>query len=244
MEEKHELSDIILEKNDNKSMKNKRILIIAALLIVLFLIVLVIMRAANKPVDQNNDTKLIIPTNPVEKSIETDKEDDLFQQVPIVEDEEKKESFEAMVKNLKEKEMKKQDVEQATTEVKETQTVVTPKVEKVMEKEVVQKVKVSKPKTVKVVPKKPKQAKKVSSKKATSGVYIQVGATSRLTPDKKFLAKLASKKYEYRLLPVNVKGTKVTKILVGPYSNASAARAVLVDVKSSINKDAFIYRVK
>ncbi len=238
MEDKNELSDIVLEKNDNKSMKTKRILVIVALLIVVFLVVLVVMRVVNKPAEKNNTTKLILPPNPTEKVAEVKKEDDLFKQVPIIQEEDKKESFEEMVKSLKEKEIQKQeDLKPKVTEtkkiIKTVQTKEKPKVVKTQKR------------TKPIIPlKKRKNVKKSNNHLATVGVYVQVGATSRLTPDKKFLAKLASKKYEYKLLPIDVKGTKVTKILIGPYTNGTEARTVLADIKSSINKNAFIYRVK
>jgi len=108
MEEKNELSDIILEKDDNKSMKVKRILIIVALMILVFLVVLVVMKVVNKPDPRTETTKLVLPPQPTSQQVEPKKEDDLFKQVPIVEEENKKESFEEMVKSLKEKEIKKQ----------------------------------------------------------------------------------------------------------------------------------------
>ena len=231
MEDKNELSDIILEKDDNKSMKAKRILIIVALFIVVFLVVLVVMRVVNKPdQQQNNISKLILPPNPTQKVIEPKKENDLFKQVPI-EEEDKKESFEDMVKSLKAKEFKKQKVlKPKVEEIKKiTETVKTQKKPKV----------ITPTKSVKTEP-----MKKMNNVFATTGVYVQVGATSRLTPDKKFLAKLTSKNYEYRLLPIDVKGKKVTKILIGPYVTSGAAKSMLGDIKSTINKDAFIYRVK
>ena len=238
MEDKNELSDIVLEKNDNKSMKAKRILIIVALLIVVFLVVLVVMRVVNKPSERNNTTKLILPPNPTEKVAEVKKEDDLFKQVPIIQEEDKKESFEEMVRSLKEKEIQKQ--ENLKPKIKEVKKVI----ETIKTKEKLQSIKVIKTTKPVIHLKKSKSVKKSNNHLAISGVYVQVGATSRLTPDKKFLAKLASNKYDYRLLPINVKGTKVTKILIGPYTNGTEARRVLANIKSSINKNAFIYRVK
>ncbi len=235
MEEKNELSDIVLEKDSNKSMKAKRILIIVALLIVLFLVVLVVMKVVNKPTEKNNNTKLILPPNPTEKVIESKKEDELFKQVPITQEEDKKESFEEMVKSLKAKEIKKQETVQP--QIEEAKKVVqTQKVQNKLKKVATKQIK-------KIIPTKIQNAK-TDSTTATKGVYIQVGATSRLTPDKKFLAKLEAKNYEYRLLPIDVKGTKVTKILIGPYKTNTEAKAKLNDIKSNINKDAFIYRVK
>jgi len=236
MEDKNELSDIVLEKGDNKSMKAKRILIIAALLIVIFLIILVVMKVINKPTDINNGVKLILPPTPTQKVMETKKEDDLFKQVPITEEEDKKESFENMVKSLKEKEIKKQ--KSAEAKIVESVTKETKKVEKKVN---IEPKKIVKAKKVEV---KTKPVSSVGPSVANVGIYIQVGATSRLTPDKKFLAKLASNNYNYKLLPIDVKGTKVTKILIGPFKNTTEARAKLSGVKTSINKDAFIYRVK
>lgn len=237
MEEKNELSDIILDKDDNKSMKIKRIMIIVALMILVFLVVLVVMKVINKPTQKSDNTKLILPPQPVSKQVEPKKEDDLFKQVPIVEEDNKKESFEAMVKSLKEKEIQKQ-------------TAIEPKIEEVQQK-VEQKVqekvtakKVVKEPQIKVPAKEVKPVQKETSTKATKGVYVQVGATSRLTPSKKFLAQLAQQNYTYRLLPIDVNGKKVTKILVGPYTNTTGAKKVLADIKANINKDAFIYRVK
>jgi DedD protein len=232
MEEKNELSDIILEKDDNKSMKVKRILIIVALMILVFLVVLVVMKVVNKPDPRTETTKLVLPPQPTSQQVEPKKEDDLFKQVPIVEEENKKESFEEMVKSLKEKEIKKQtEIEPKIEEVKK-------KVEKPIKKEVKKAVPTVAPKTVAT------PVEKSTTTEATNGIYVQVGATSRLTPSKKFLAQLAKNNYEYRLLPIDVNGKKVTKILIGPYTSATEARNALANIKTNINKDAFIYRVK
>ena len=235
MEDKNELSDIVLEKEDDKSQKAKRILLIVAVLIVVFLITIVIMKVTNDSKSANTP-KLTLPPEPITKSIDTQvkQEDALFKKVDIEEaDEDKKESLEEMVKSLKEKEKKK---------IKEE---ITQKVEKEIPAPVAEKKEI--PKEVEKVKKAPKPVKKVKNKissLATTGVYVQVGATSRLSPDKKFLKTITSKNYDYKLLPINVKGKKVTKILIGPYKSTKEAKAVLADIKSKINKDAFIYRVK
>lgn len=240
MEDKNELSDIVLEKDDNKAVKTKRLLIISALLILVFLVVLVVMRVINKPEATNQQSKLVLPPEPVVKEVEMKKDDQLFKQVPIIEEEaDKKESFEEMVRSLKEKEINKQTAAPVVKEVtkavqettKEIQKAVTPKVQEVQK--TVQEAQKELPKTV-----------TVNQTTATTGVYIQVGATSKSTPDKKFLNAIAAKNYEYRLLPITVKDKKVTKILIGPYTNTTAAKNVLADIKATINKDAFIYRVK
>ncbi len=238
MEDKNELSDIVLEKDDNKLLKTKRILVIAALAIVVFLLVLVVMKVINKPEQSTQNTKLVLPPEPIVKEVETPKDDQLFKQVPIIEEADKKESFEEMVKSLKEKEIKKQEDVQPVVE--KVQEAVAPVVAPVVQP----KAPVIKQEVKTVQPAVATTTTKSNGTIATTGIYIQVGATSKATPDKKFLSSLSTKNYEYRLLPITVKDTKVTKILVGPYTNTTDAKNVLADIKANINKDAFIYRVK
>ncbi len=81
------------------------------------------------------------------------------------------------------------------------------------------------------------QSEAVSSSRL-SGYFIQVVALSKSSPDR-MVAKLKSKGY-----PVVLKKTKrLTKVLVGPYSNRSVAAKSLMKIKR-IQGDAFIYRKK
>ena len=41
-----------------------------------------------------------------------------------------------------------------------------------------------------------------------------------------------------------VNGNNVTKILIGPYAKGEDAQNALVSIKESLNKNAFIYRIK
>ena len=123
MENRNELSDIVLEKGDNKTLKMKRILILVAFLILVFLVALASMKVANK--DQGKDaSKLILPPEPTQET-QVPKDDQLFKQVPIIEENPKKESFEDMIKTLKEKEAQKQE-EAKGTEVKPKETTTAP----------------------------------------------------------------------------------------------------------------------
>ena len=61
-------------------------------------------------------------------------------------------------------------------------------------------------------------------------------------PDAKQLSDIKAKGFEYKLYTTVVNGNKVTNILIGPYAKSSDAESVLI--RSSINKNAFIYRVK
>lgn len=234
MENRNELSDIVLEKGDNKTLKVKRLLILIAFLILVFLVALASMKMLNK--DQGKDTsKLILPPEPTSQEAQIPKDDQLFKQVPIIEENPKKDNFEDMIKTLKEKEMQKQE----ETKIKEP-TTTKPEVPKGIEtkpKEVT-------PATPKKEVVKPKEtAAPTHSSNVEAGVYVQVGAVTT-APEQKVLADIKSKGFEYKIYPTVINGNNVTKILIGPYASSAEAENALVNIRSSINKNAFIYRIK
>jgi DedD protein len=236
MENRNELSDIVLEKGDSKSLKLKRILMIVALLILVFLVALASMKMVNKEPNKEA-SKLILPPEPSAKEAPVAKEEQLFKQVPIIEENPKKESFEEMIKTLKEKETQKQ--EEAKT--KEAPAVVTPLTQVTPSTKTPPTI--AKPKEESAPkPSKPQETP-VATKSADAGTYIQVGAVST-KPDAKVLNDINAKGFEVKLYTTVVNGTNVTKILIGPYAKNEDAQKALVSIKESINKNAFIYRIK
>ena len=247
MENRNELSDIVLEKGDNKTLKMKRILILVAFLILVFLVALASMKVVNK--EQGKDTsKLILPPEPTQE-VQIPKDDQLFKQVPIIEENPKKESFEDMIKTLKEKESQKQEeAKGGEVKAKEPTTAAAPstpvrevapaKVREEPKKEV-QKAAQPLLRSTEVSPSETRS----SSGNADAGIYVQVGAVAT-TPEAKQLNDIKSKGFEYKLYTTVVNGNKVTKILIGPYAKSSDAESALVLIRSSVNKNAFIYRVK
>jgi len=253
MENRNELSDIVLEKGDNKTVKMKRILILVAFLILVFLVALASMKVANK--DQGKDaSKLILPPEPTQET-QIPKDDQLFKQVPIIEENPKKESFEDMIKTLKDKEAQKQE-DAKGTDVKPKESATTP-ITSTPIKEAVP------AKTKEVAPAKVKEAAPVKAQpllrstevtpsethattsggNATPGIYVQVGAVAT-APDAKQLNDIKSKGFDCKQYTTEVNGNKVTKLLVGPYATSAEAENALSLVRSSVNKNAFIYRVK
>jgi len=229
MENKNELSDIVLEKDTGKILKTKRVLIIISIFIILFLVVILSMKLFNNPAN-NKTPNLILPPEPTSSVEKTQKDEELFKQVPINEENNtKKDNFENIVKNLKEKETKIKQIEtqkvQKNQEVKK-ETTVQPVVKAIV---------------------KPKIAKtKVKTKNllANKGVYIQVGATSKQSPNKDFLKKISAHKLNYRLLPIKIKNKKITKILIGPFKDRTTAKQNLVKIRENFNKNSFIYTIK
>ncbi|NCD11153.1 MAG: SPOR domain-containing protein [Epsilonproteobacteria bacterium] len=242
MENRNELSDIVLEKGDNKTLKIKRILILVAFLILVFLVALASMKVANN--DQNKETsKLILPPEPTQET-QIPKDDQLFKQVPIIEENPKKESFEDMIKTLKEKEAQKQEetksastetpVTQPTTSTKET-PVSTPAKTKETTKpqQMLRSTEVETPST----------APSKGSLTVVPGTYVQIGAIAT-APSAKQLADIKAKGFECKPYTTVVNGNKVVKLLIGPYANSTEATSALGQIRENVNKNAFIYRVK
>lgn len=232
----------------------KRILILVAFLILVFLIALASMKLMNK--DQSKDTsKLILPPEPSQEN-QIPKDDQLFKQVPIIEENTaKKESFEDMIKTLKEKEAQKQEESKGTDTQKEATTVTPPNVQESKlpatanakaakeeaKKEAPKATTASKPATT--APSTPVASLTSGGANAQAGIYVQVGAVAT-APEQRVLNDIKSKGFEYRVYPTVVNGNHVTKILIGPYASSADAENALVLIRSSINKNAFIYRVK
>ncbi len=186
---RNELSDIVLEKGDHKTAKVKRILILAAFLIFVFLVALASMKMMNK--DNGKDTsKLVLPPEPTQET-QLPKDDQLFKQVPIIEENPKKESFEDMIKTLKEKEAAKQ--EEAKAKDPSGTKADAPKVVETKPKEatppVASKKEVAKPTT-------PVAAAPVQTGSAGAGIYVQVGAVTT-TPEQRVLSDIKSKGFEH-----------------------------------------------
>jgi len=239
MENRSELSDIVLEKGDSKTLKLKRVLILVAFLILVFLVALASMKMMNKEGGKET-SKLILPPEPTTQEVPVAKDDQLFKQVPIIEENPKKESFEEMIKTLKEKEVQKQE----EAKNKETTQPSAPSKAETT-KPVETKVKEDAPKKEVIKPKEPvvTHVAPSASTSADAGIYIQVGAVAT-NPEQRVLNDIKSKGFEYKLYKTVVNGNNVTKILIGPYAKSEDAQSALVSIKESLNKNAFIYRIK
>jgi len=230
MEEKNELSDILLDKNKNNGSKKKKILLLVIALILLFLLILVGMKIFNTSITKTNKLNMVLPPEPT--AINTKQKDDLFKQVPIVEENTSKENnFNTMVEKLKNKEQK---------ENINTQTVNNKVQQKEANKAII-------PTETKIFKKAKKIVKKSSKEKQEmfkSNIYIQVGVNYRFEPSKKYLSKIKKLGYHYRLYSTKIGGKKAVKTLIGPYKNKIEAKRALIKIKRNINKAAFIYVIR
>jgi DedD protein len=207
----------------------------------------------------------------MQEAPEDDLQENLFKKEPIIDETSETDlKFEEMVRKLKEQDKVEEPVVEKVVKVeKEAAPVVKPLVEQPVVQEVkpreikpvVEVVERELPvrKTVpyepapyqepvvqKVTPKKPAAPKysQATAIPSISGYFIQVGATAKSFPDKRFLTKIKRAGFDYIVHGVTIKGKHIKKVLVGPYSTRDAAKEALRGVKANINPSAYIYRIK
>ncbi|MFV0482280.1 MAG: SPOR domain-containing protein [Campylobacteraceae bacterium] len=215
MEDRNELSDILLgDEISEKSRKTKKILVIAALFMLLLILVLIIMKIINKPDEQ----KVTLTDDIVAVQVEQKQPNETVEHIII---EEPNTTLNVEVPN-------------ATGEVPKITEITAPKVE-------TPKVDV-KPKTT-TQPKvaEPKVTPK-SSGIVRGAYYVQVASITG-NPNKSFLSSIDKKLYKYSLYDTAVGSKKVTKVLVGPFSSRKEAEAILPQIRQEIISNAFIYQV-
>ena len=231
MKEKNELSDIILEnQNSEGSNKIKKILILSIILLLIFIFAVIGVKFFNKPEVKKNNFNIVLPPEPTTKN--SAKKEEIFKQVPIIEENSTtaKDNFNAMVEKLKNKEQTKEKSIKDTQKVKHKKELIA---------------KATQQKDTKSTLTKTSKHKKVIKKRGLkSRVYIQVGVTFKVKPDKKFLYKITKAGYSYKLYTLKISGKRATKILVGPYKDKNDAKSNLKKIKKEINKAAFIYVIK
>lgn len=211
---------------------------------------------------QNTAEKDIQPNTQSNSVSDSQKNDSLFQQVPIIPENKGQESFEDMVKTLKEKEVKKQ--EQAMTQNKSVtpttpaENVATPKdgektkveTKQIESKKNEQKVIVVKPKEDKKTSQPPKESIKkdtqvsnVKSQGLARGSYVQVFAVKKFNENVSEIKKIRANGYTYKLYEADIKGGKVVKVLIGPFSGSQLSTE-LANIRKNIASGAFIVNIK
>jgi DedD protein len=217
--EENELSDILLEQANSKNtmaVKAKRLIIIAILLILLFIVVLLIMKFINKSDEQ--------PQNKLTQTMLEESANIPNTTVTQIE--------ETIVSEQPEETVEENNVSPQITEIEQTsQQIPEPTITEVEQP----------PKIVVTPPADPKQ--NTAQNGVKNGWYIQVSSSIN-APAKSFLNNIAKKGYSHHQYKTTINSKQVTKTLIGPYSSDKEARAALLNVKSDISKDAFVYQVK
>ncbi|MBN2895919.1 MAG: SPOR domain-containing protein [Campylobacterales bacterium] len=240
MEEKNELNDIILNRN-NSNGSNKKLLLAVATLSLILIIVVVIMNSLQS---QSNDNlpQAVLPPEPVTQSTAAPQEDPLFEPVEVIEEKvDEDEKLHQIAQKLKQQSQQTQQTAQAQEEVviAEPTPLTPPKAEPAPVQNT------PKPQTLPAVAKVPEFPKAVAT---PAGVikgkhYIQVGSFSKPVPSNTLIKKIEASGFAYMYHKVESGGKSMTKVLIGPYNSDAEARKALGEVRRVIESGAFLTKV-
>jgi len=221
---------------------NKKPLIYIALGFLVFVVVVILVAIfQNLSNEKNNE---ILPPNPEVKQQKTTEE---FKPIPVQEES-------SMQQEENQSSLGEENTTKAATNTQNTLPIKNshPTQEKVNNIEQQTNKQKTTKKTAKNIPQNVTKSEKTVKKptKVINGkYYIQVAALLKnAKPNKKFIALLKKYGFNYTFVQTYIKKgdqkIKVTKILVGPYSNYKEAKKALNKIKKEITQNAFIYRVK
>ena len=216
MDDKNELSDIVLNKG-NSSGSNKKLILAVATLGVVLIIVVMLMNSMNSG-STDNLPQAVLPPKPQKEVVqETQKDEPLFEEVTVMEDDA---SSDADLDKIAQK--LKQESAQEESKPAKAAPVVEKKVQKVVRK---------------ATPK-PKPA---VSQTATSSVkyYIQVGSFSKYKPNKKFLSSIQNLGFNYKFHKIGA----LNKVLVGPFKTRKEANNAKRVLRAKVEPGAFLVKL-
>jgi DedD protein len=222
MEDKNELSDIVLNKGASNN-SNKKIILAIATLGVVLIVVVMLMNSINSK-GTSNLPQAVIPPEPKAQQnsdMELEKEP-LFEEVEVIQDTETTDQdLDQIAKKLK---AQSSDEEEVVESVQTKPKVAAKPVVKMKEKPVIK-----------------KTVKKISLPKTTQagGYFIQVGSFSKYTPNKKFLNSITSLGYKYKYHKVN----NINKVLVGPFKSRTEANRAKKVLRAKVEPGAFLVKL-
>ena len=222
--EKNELNDIILNRNSEQAGNKKFMLAIAGLGAGIIIVIIILMNTISSEEDTNLP-QAVLPPKPTTDKIKPTQNEQLFEEVEVVQEDNDNENLEKIAQKLKEETIQEEDmvedVEPLTFEKPKPKPVHKPTVTK----------KETKPKPT---------HKETKQKVATSGhFYIQVGSFSKYEPNKKFLNSITKLGYKYKYHKVN----KITKVVVGPFKTRTDANNAKKELRSKVEAGAFLIKI-
>ena len=217
MDDKNELSDIVLNKG-NASGSNKKLILAVATLGVVLIIVVMLMNSMNSSSTDNLPQAVLPPKPQQETAKQTTKDEPLFEDVEVMQ--ENSSSSDADLDKIAQKLKQESQTEEKT---------VTP----VESTPVKKSAPVVRTKSVQKAP------KKVTQAKATGHYYIQVGSFSRYEPNKKFLKSIKNLGFNYRYHKV---GT-LNKVLVGPFTTRKEADRAKKVLRAKVEPGSFLVKL-
>lgn len=230
MRESNELNDIILNKGGNTNNNKKIILAVATLGVILIVVVMLMNSLTSTGTDNLPQTP--IPPEPNAQMKQETREEPLFEEVKVIQEETKTEdNLDAIAKKLKE--------ESQGIEVTEPEMIDEPI------KEDLQPTPIEQPKPAPVVKAAPQvtPTAKVSSDAVAGSYYIQVGSFSKYAPNDKFLNSITSLGYQYTFHKVSKNGSTINKVLVGPFKSSVSAKDARRVLRAKVEPGAFLIQL-
>jgi len=245
MDEKNELSDIVLNKSGSSN-SNKKIILAIATLGVVLIVVVMLMNSINSK-GTSNLPQAVLPPEPKTQvaSENTLEKEPLFEDVPVVQEKKQENTnLDHIAQKLKQESVIRQE-EPIKKHVKTTPTV--HKQKKVVKAKVVHKKAKVIHKEIKRSPKKVKvfhtrrvreTPKKVAMPK--HAYFVQVGSFLRqYKPNKKFLNSITKLGYKYSYHKVK----NLNKVLVGPFNTRKEANRAKAVLRSKVVRGAFLVKL-
>lgn len=244
----NELNNIILDGKTNKNRANKRVFVGIATLVLLLIVVVITMGR----IMHNGETQLPMAAESSVPSIATPKP-------AMVPEAEKPAETDAVAEGLTEIPSRGTEAAVPEAAVTEAETVESTSSAPVQDSGIAiieptpapapepAPVTVPKPVTVPapVTVEPAKTARPaVTTPAESSNLYIQVGAFTKLKPNKTFLKKIEQSGLNYTFYEVKINGKTTNKVLVGPFASHDDALHALKKVKREIEPGAFLYRMK
>jgi len=215
MDDKNELSDIVLNKG-NASGSNKKVILAVATLGVVLIIVVMLMNSMNSG-STNNLPQAVLPPKPqTTKTDNANNAEPLFENVEVMQEGSSTDTnLDKIAKKLK---------KESQTEPKESSVVETP----VVQTET----------THTPTPQATKKKVKVATK-ATGHYFIQVGSFSKYEPNKKFLKSITNLGFNYKYHKVG----KLNKVLVGPFATQREAQRAKKVLRAKVEPGSFLVKL-
>jgi len=214
MNDKNELSDIVLNKNGSSN-SNKKIILAVATLGIILIVVVMLMNSLNSQGTDNLPQAVLPPEPQAQAATQKASEEPLFEDVEVIQDNTSTdEDLDKIAQKLKQ-------------ESAQEEKVITPP------KKIVAK---------KVVTKKKKATSKPQAT-ATIKYYIQVGSFSKYEPNKKFLKSITDLGYKYTYHKVKINAKTLNKVLIGPFKTQKEANDAKRVIRAKIEPGAFLVKL-
>ena len=216
MNDKNELSDIVLNKNGSSG-SNKKIILAVATLGIILIVVVMLMNSLNSQ-GTDNLPQAILPPEPQAQTLSQEtSQEPLFEEVKVIQENNSgDEDLDKIAQKLKQE------------SAQEQKAIAAP------QKKVVTK-------TKKVTPK--SQLTPKPQVTSTIKYYIQVGSFSKYEPNKKFLKSISDLGYAYTYHKVTNNGKTLNKVLVGPFTTQKEANNAKRVIRAKIEPGAFLVKL-